>query len=673
MNDKKTPTLRWDDAFWIIAFAFILSVVLFIFNKPLGAIGFAGVIYTIYYINALVNKKREAFVQKMESLETSFSDATRSSLFGMPFPMCILNEEGEILWYNTRFKKLVVYEDLLNKQVDKLIPAIDVPKILDKKMPEIIEATIGEQSFQFYYNIIDSYKQEEQNQILLYGVDNTQDAITARKYLNEALTVMAIQIDNFDEVYQSTEESSRPLLFAEIDKAINTFAMEYRGFARKYDTEKYLLIFQKADLMDMIQDKFPMVEQVREMQFGNRIPPTMSIGIGASIDTPLEIYKIARLAVDVALGRGGDQVVLNDGENLTYYGGKKKAIEKHNKVKSRVISQALTQLVEQADGVYIMGHKNPDMDSFGSCLGIYYFVKAQGRDAKIILEEIPPTIDSVYNMTVEHLPELPQDILKPAAAVEQANSSSLVIVMDNHRKHSTEAPELLDISDQVVLIDHHRRGADYIEDPTLIYLEPYASSASELVTELIHYSEHEFQLPKAVADALLAGITVDTKSFSIQTGVRTFEAASVLKRFGADSISVKKLFREPADTVKYRSHVVANSQIYRNTIAISRFEERLDNSVLIAAQAADSMLDIRGVKASFVSTYSGDKIHISGRSVGEMSVQIILEKMGGGGHQTSAGVQLKNMDMEFAEERLRAAIDEYLDEEEEKVESNSEK
>lgn len=660
MKNDKRWVLNWLELIGSVALAFVLSIIVFAYNKPLGAVAFAVGLYLTFYLNNLINKKNNQYINLVETLDEHFDDVTRCAVFGMPFPMAILSDTGEINWYNTRFKSLFKKDELLGEKVSTLLPKLDLKNVLSGKTLEKQEIKIEDKRYEFYFNLVDTYEQDNKNIVLIYGVDNTENSLMAKAYEEEALVIMVLQIDNFDELGGSSEDNNKPIIIAEIDKNINTFAIEYNGFARKYDSDKYLCVFRRTDFQKMIVDKFPIVERVREIEIASNMPPTLSIGVGTNPDTPLEIYKTARLSVDVALGRGGDQVVVNDGENLSFYGGKKKAIEKHNKVKSRVMSQALNQLVDQSGDVYVMGHKNPDMDSFGSCLGIYTLVKARGSSCKIVLKEVTAAIESLYNKTIEEMPKIKEDIVSPEDAVEDANSGSLIIILDNHRKNSTEAPELLDISDQVVLIDHHRRGADYIEDPILTYLEPYASSTAELVTELIEYNEDEIVLSKLVADALLAGITVDTKSFSFQTGVRTFEAASVLKRFGADSISVKKLFREPSDTVKHRSEVVSSSEIFMDIIAISKFENKLDNAMLIAAQAADQMLDMRGVEASFVLTYYRDKIHISGRSVGEISVQIILEKIGGGGHQTSAGAQLSGVSINSAEAILKRAIEDYI-------------
>lgn len=652
---------------------FVISTILFVFSKPLGAIAYVlSVIGSLSYYE-FVKKNTKDYVDKLESLDEYFSDATRAAVFKMPFPMAMLTKQGTILWYNTKFKSLTGKEEIADTDIRNLLPEFkleDIKDIKEEGKKSFVEYSKDDKFYNFYYNIVDVYDQEKQDVILLYGVDNSYDKSIINAYYRETPVIMIVQIDNYDEIQSSVDETNRPLVYAEIDKAINKFAVDYGGFARKYESDKYICIFRKEDFTKMTKDKFPITEAIKEAEAYSSIPPTLSIGVGTAIDTPLEVYKLAHLALDVALGRGGDQIVVNDSNAMSFYGGKKKAVEKHNKVKARVVANALSQLIDQSTSVYVMGHKNPDMDSFGSCLGLYSIVRARNKNCKIVLKEVTPAINSLYNDIKNRLGYIIEDIVSPEEAEEMVDNNSLVVVLDNHREKSTEAPALLDKTERLVLIDHHRRGVDYIEDPTLTYLEPYASSTSELITELIQYSEDDIEIETAVADGLLAGITVDTKAFTLQTGVRTFEAASVLKRFGADSAKVKRLFREPKNVVKERAKLVADSVFYKDIIAISRLEEQTENSVLIAAQAADSMLDIQGIKASFVLTYYRDHIHISARSIGEISVQLILEKIGGGGHQTSAGAQLSGIGMNAAEEVLIKAIDDYL-KEEEKDESNT--
>ena len=430
-----------------------------------------------------------------------------------------------------------------------------------------------------------------------------------------------------------------------------------------------MILSEYQDYVEIHDDKFSILDKVRDINEGNALPPTLSIGVGIAGAKPSEIYSDSRDAINIALSRGGDQTVVKLEDNYEYFGGKTKAIEKTSKVRSRVISQALKRMMQTSSDIYIMGHNNPDMDSFGSSLGVYEGARTLDKEAYIILNEVTKPIENMYARATEELEELKNHILTEEEALKKISQASLVIVTDNHRKNSTEGPGLLDKTDNIFIIDHHRRGKDYIKKATISYIEPYASSASELVTEILSYLEEDFKARTAVAESLLAGITADTKNFVYQTGVRTFEAASVLKRWGADSVYIKRMFKDDFEIVKYKSEVIADSFIVNDFIAVAHFNREIDGSTLIASQAADDLLNIKGVLASFVLTRANNKIHISGRSLGDISVQLILERIGGGGHLTAAATQL-DMSMENAEKMLRKAIIEYIREEEEN-ESNT--
>ena len=486
------------------------------------------------------------------------------------------------------------------------------------------------------------------------------------RYNNEKLVVCVAQVDNYDEVKNNTEEVNRPIVLAEIDKKINRFVLEIEGFVRKYENDKYLIIFENKYLLELEKRKFDILDSIREIDLGNKIPITLSMGVGVNGKDPSQSYEYSRAAIDIALGRGGDQVVVKKIDNLNFYGGKTKAVEKRNKVRSRVISHALRQLIDQSENVFIMGHKNGDMDSFGASIGILRAVRNRNKMGYIVLRGSNPSIKNVYNRVKKEQPDIINSIITPEEAENLADKSSLLVVVDNHKPSFTEAPELLDIIDKVVVIDHHRRAAEFIEDPILTYLESYASSTCELVTEILYYMSDKMELTNLEADALLAGISVDTKNFTFQTGVRTFEAASILKRAGADTTAVRQLFRDDYKTFILKAEVVKAAHITHDAIAISRFPVDMEDSILIAAQAANELLSINEVYASFVLTLSEGKVHVSGRSLGDISVQLILEKMGGGGHLTSAGTQLDNVTIDEGEEILVKAIDEYLREGEEK-------
>jgi len=623
--------------------------------------------YLIYqYIITLRDKERE-WTKYIEGLSEEFDSATKHAVFNMPFPLVMLEMDGTISWYNTRFKDMMEDEDILNENIEDLLPKIKIEDILKNTKKEPLNIEYNNKYYEVHYNIVDGKKSisTKGNVIMLYWVNKTEQALLYNKYRGEKMAVCLAYIDNYDEVKSTTPEINRPLVLAEIDKTINAYATMNNGLVRKYENDKYILIFENKNLQQIQSRKFDLLDQIREIDEGNTISITLSMGVGVNGKNPNENYEYARSAIDIALGRGGDQAVVKENNNLSFYGGKTKAIEKRNKVRSRVISHALMQLIDQSDQVFVMGHKNPDMDSFGASIGIIRTVKNRNKKAYFVLGGTNPSIKNIYDRMQEEQPEYLDLVLEPEEAINMVDRSSLLVVVDNHKPSFTEVPELLNLTDKVVLIDHHRRGAEFIKDTVLTYLEPYASSTCELVTEILYYMSDKMEMTKFEADALLAGITVDTKNFTFQTGVRTFEAASILKRAGADTTSVRQLFRDDFDTFLHKAEVVKNSKIVFEKVAIGKLERDMEDSILIAAQSANDLLNINGVEATFVLTLWGGKVHISGRSLGNISVQLILEKLGGGGHLTSAGTQIEGRTLEQVEDMLVEAIDEYLKEGEE--------
>ena len=558
-------------------------------------------------------------------------------------------------------------KNLIGKSVNNFIT--DFSQIdFSKQSTDPITVDIYDKVYEFYYSTIKREKFDDEL-TFIYGIDNTADENIKKIFKDRRLVVLTMYIDNFDDLRQSTKASDRSSLTGEIDRIIMNYFEKFGAMVRKYENDRYMVMIHYDDYKKIYDSKFKILDLVREVKKGNSIQPTLSVGVGLSGSKPIDIYEESRISIDIALSRGGDQVVIKEGDNYEYFGGKSKATEKISKVRSRVISQALKRMVETSSKVFVMGHNNPDMDSFGSALGIYEGIKSIGKECYFVLNEVNKPIENIYNRTVEDLEGFRENVVTEIKALELMDQGSLVIVTDNHRKNSTEAPSLIDRTEQIVIIDHHRRGNDYIRNATISYIEPYASSASELVTEILNYFDESFKARVPVAEALLAGLTVDTKNFVYQTGVRTFEAASILKRWGADSIIIKRMFKDDFEIVKYKSEVIADSTVVNDFIAIGHFNREMDGSTLIASQAADDLLNIKGVKASFVLTRSNDKIHISGRSLGDISVQLILERIGGGGHLTSAATQL-DMSIEEAEIMLKKAIKEYLEEEVEKNEDN---
>ncbi|MDO5018647.1 MAG: DHH family phosphoesterase [Lagierella massiliensis] len=650
----------------------ILSATIFYFNRILGVIAFALTGFLAIYEVRNVTEKNEKLELYMENFNDKFDEVTRRAIFSMPFPLAILNAEGKIIWHNTNFKSLIDEDEpTLNLIISEVFPEVEVEKLYQENKYILIK--YKEKNYKLYVNTFVDSKSEKN--ILIYVVECTREKRLEEMLLNESVSVINLNVDNYDELSENTDDSNRPMVFAKIDSIINNFASELEGFAIKYEQEDYTIIMSYENLIKAIKNKFNILDNVRDIAEGNRIPATLSIGVGTLEENPLEAFKSARTCLNIALGRGGDQAVVKLEDHYEYFGGKNQSVSKNSTVKARVMANGLTKLLERSGEMFIMGHKNPDMDSLGSCLGCMELAKKLNKNFYIVLDRVTPAIEKVYKALIEDYPKssdfnIKDIFIKPNEAISRCKKNSLVVVLDHHRKSHSEAPGLLDISKNIILIDHHRRGSDYIDNAILTYLEPHASSTSELITEILFYSTDRLKIPNIIADALLAGITVDTKNFILQTGVRTFEAASILKRQGADSVRVRQLFRNDANTVRLKSEVVYNSEIYRDKIAIGTLKDLSNDNILIAAQAADELLNMNNIEASFVATKVGEKIHISGRSLGDISVQLILEKLDGGGHLTSAGTQM-DIPMNEAVNELKKVIDEYL--KEDKDESNSDR
>lgn len=650
---------------YLIIIGCLIAIVAY-YQPILALIWALGLAYLIYNYIKTLHYREEQWTKYIEGLSEEFDSATKHAVFNMPFPLVMLDEDGTISWYNTRFLDMMEEKDILNEKIENLVSKFNIEDISNdnysKRKPLNVE--YRDRHYKVHYNIVENKKamRTKGNIIMLYWVDITEKVELNNLYNDEEMVICLAYVDNYDEIRSNTPDISRPIVLAEIDKTISAYMKSYDGIVRKYENDKYLLIFQK-EALDIIQNKkFAILDQIREIDKGNSMSITLSMGIGIDGDNLNESYEYAKAAIDIALGRGGDQAVVKKKNHLSFYGGKTKAVEKRNKVRSRVISHALIQLIDQSEKVFVMGHKNADMDSFGASVGIIRATKNRNKKGYMVLAGSNPSIKNIYDRMEEEAPEYLDIIISPEEAENMVDESSLLVVVDNHKPSFTEAPEILELTDKIVLIDHHRRGAEFIDDPILTYLESYASSTCELVTEILYYMSDKVEMTKFEADALLAGITVDTKNFTFQTGVRTFEAASILKRAGADTASVREFFKDDFNTFLNKAEVISNSKIVFEKVAIGRLEKEMEDSVLTAAQAADELLNINEIEASFVLTLLDNKIHISGRSLGQISVQIILERLGGGGHLTSAGTQIEDVSIGEAEDMLIKAIDEYLKE-----------
>ena len=634
---------------FVLYFQFIFGIVSFILT-------FISFILVLYYIK---NKNIE-YEEDIRKYKDSLDNIASEVVYKMPFPVAVLNNKGRVKWYSPEFSELFSGSDIIGIDINSEISSFNITEVLKKGYGKV-NWEMKKFNYLVYYNVVKDEDNGDVN-VIIYLIDNLAYSKLKKQYEEETLNSIVIYIDNYEDVRNNVKEDFKAILIAEMDKIIINYFSSLGAIIRKYDSGKYIVISNDIILQKIKHDKFSIIEKLKAIEISGNIKPTLSIGIGLGGKNPFEKYKEAQTALDMALGRGGAQIVFKNGEDLDFYGGKNNKGVERNKVKARVISQALENIIRESSEVFVMGHKNPDMDCFGAALGVMAICKELKKDCYMVLEDVPVTIRNIYDRVRVGEPDYVDMMIPPEKAYDICRDTSSVILVDNSRTLSTEAPYLLDVTSKIVVIDHHRIGKDFVENPMLTYLEPYASSACELVTEIIYYMFEKIDLDKLIAESLLAGIVVDTKNFYYQTGVRTFEMASYLKRFGADSIAVKQLFKDNFNTIKLKSNVLSNAISYRNYICIGVFPEEIEESMLIAAQAADELLGVLDIECSFVLTIVSGQIHISGRSLGKISVQLILEKLGGGGHYTSAGARL-DCSMEEAIEKLKKAIDEYLLEE----------
>lgn len=650
---------------WVILF---LVAIIALLDWRIAIPGFILFAYLTYY-NLSTNYKRRIEISSfIENLNFNIDTATKDTLLHFPMPLAVTETDGSIIWYNSSFKDISEREEIFESTVKSIVSELKGSELTPENLENNHTGILRQIEMNgTYYNVLcnvarrDLKRETTSYIIVLYFIDVTELVELKKTYNDEKIIAGLFIIDNYDDLMQSMEDVNRPQMLAEIDRKLVGWLSFANGIIKKFERDKYIFLFEQKYLKEFEDKKFDILDLVKEIDVGNRLPVTLSIGFGLNGATPSENFKFAVAAIDLALGRGGDQVVVKNGENFSFFGGKTRELEKRTRVKARVIAFALKELILQASQVFIMGHENADVDSLGASLGLYRVVKSVGGDAHIILTKVNPTIEN-FIVRIQKS-DLYEDLfINRSEAMEMADRKTLLVIVDTHRRSFTEIPELIGSVGQVVVIDHHRRGADYIQDTVLTYQETYASSTSELVTEVIQYIAEDLKLTQIEAEALYAGIVVDTKNFTFKTGVRTFEAASYLRRQGVDTVAVKQLFQNDIETYSNISAVVKNAEIINGETAISSCPPGMKNSQIIMAKAADELLNLSGITAAFVLCGVGNEIWISGRSLGDVNVQMILEKLGGGGHLTVAGAQLSGIGVEEAKEKLKYAIMEYMKE-----------
>lgn len=619
-------------------------------------------------------RNKPIIMNELISFATEYGQIQRKLLKELELPYVLLDDTGKVMWTNKAFDLLTHKAKGFNRSISSLFPELTRENLPGEEEETEVKFSFESRDFNAICRKVSLKDMAENSDIIsaegydgyliaVYLFDETALNIALRENDDQSLAVALLYLDNYDEALESVEEVRRSLLTALIDRKVNKYISSIDGISKKIEKDKYLIILRKKAVSELEENRFDILEDVKTVNIGNEMAVTISIGVGFDGLTYSQNYEFARAAVDLALGRGGDQAVVKTNEQIKYYGGKSQQVEKNTRVKARVKAHALREIIMTKDRVLIMGHRMGDVDSFGSALGIYRIAKTLDRKAHIVLKDPTASVQIMTDM-FENQEGYEDMIVTPEQAMNLAGGSTVLVVVDVNKPSITECPELIKMCKSIVVLDHHRQGTETIENATLSYIEAYASSACEMVTEVLQYISDSIKVPADEADCLYAGMMVDTNNFMTKTGVRTFEAAAYLRRAGADVTRVRKLFRDDASEYMAKADTVSHAVVYQKYYAMSvnRPNDNITSPTVIGAQAANELLNIKGIKASFVFTDYQDQIHISARSIDEVNVQIIMERMGGGGHMNVAACQLDNTTVEDAMDRLKEVIDQMIEE-----------
>ncbi len=602
--------------------------------------------YKIFNLNVTMNR----FYRNINAFLTPYQ---KDALLSFPLPVVVFNQRGEILWYNDLMKEKVFDgEDSFGYNVNDLFPNLNV----DQPCPPSGYGV--EYKGKLFTAFPSKAGHEVEGLSVSYFIDDDKLKRIAKEYFSSRPAVAWFMIDNYDELLQSARENERSQVMAEVEYVIETFVGNNHGIVQKIDKDRFFVLLEERYLRGIIENRFNILDDVRRIEAGDKMPVTLSIGVGREAKSIAESEEMARQALDMALGRGGDQAAIKNKNGYDFYGGVAKGVEKRTKVKTRIVASALLELIQSSSNILLMGHRFADLDCVGAASGLWYAIKEMGKPAKIIYNEKTSLTSNLHERLLNNGFE--DAFIEPEKAMNLIGEKTLLIIVDTHTPQMLESADIYKACQNVAVIDHHRKMVGYIDNAVIFHHEPFASSASEMVAELLQYIGDKYRINGGAADALLSGIMLDTKNFIMRTGVRTFEAAAYLKRMGADTIEVKALFATTMDAYQARSKVVASAEVY-NHCAIAAVKEQINEIRVVAAQAADELLNINDVYGSFVLYAEGEGvIGLSARSMGKMNVQVVMEKLGGGGHQTMAGAQIRNTTFEEVRQRLNEAIDEYL-------------
>lgn len=634
---------------------------------------FIMLIYTgIYFliVMLLFVFKRSYIAGELVRFAAGYSNIQNQFLKELDIPYGVIDTEGHLIWANNELKDIVVFEKTASRSIKEIFPAFTLDQLPTIEEDVTFQLTHGRKNYRVLLRLLDvpDYQEDlpwfagqgEEKQastlISMYLYDETEITALKKENTEEKMLVGLLYIDNYEEAFEGADEVRRSLVTAWVEREINKYMQSIDAIIKRLEKDKYIFVFKQKYLSVIEANRFSILEEIRNLNI-YEMTVTISIGVGVGATSYMKNYDMARVAIDLALGRGGDQAVVKEGERFSYYGGKSVQMEKNTRVKARVKAHALREYVESKEKVVVMGHSLADIDSLGAAIGVYRIAKTLNKKAHIVVTEVTSSIRATMERFKESLEYEEDMFISGSKAQEIVNDQTLLMVVDVNRPNYTDCKELLGLTKTIVILDHHRQTGEAIENAVLSYIEPYASSACEMIAEILQYIEEGLKLRPIEADAMYAGIMIDTNNFMNRTGVRTFEAAAFLRRSGADVTRVRKMFRDDIDWYRVKASIVSNAEVFRSNYAIAVSEKHdLDSPTIIAAQAANDLLNINGIKASFVLTEYGGKIYVSARSIDEVNVQIIMERLGGGGHINTAGAQFQHTDMSAAVTTLKQVI-----------------
>mgnify|MGYP004726523389 FL=1 len=654
----------------------VLNLLVYYISIKAGIVVSVGILIYVGIAVVVLRCHRPFIVNGLIAFANQYDTLEKRILEELALPYAIMDMNGKMIWSNKVFAELTGKDQFYKKNISSIFPDVTADKlpVSEKKEMSEVCTQFGEKVYRISMQRVSLEEVVARSElfektdrkvslIAMYLYDDTELKEYIKKNEDDKLVVALAYLDNYEEALESVEDVRRSLLIALIDRKITKYFSNFDGLVKKLEKDKYFLIMRQSSLEALKEQRFHILEEVKTVNIGNEMAITLSIGVGLNASTYIQNYEYSRIAIEMALGRGGDQVVIKNGNNITYYGGKTQQVEKTTRVKARVKAQAHKEFMSTKDRVVVMGHKITDVDALGAAIGIYRAGKTIGKTVNIVVNDPTVSIRPLMAGFMNNSDYDPSMFVNSAQAKEFVDNNTVVVVVDTNKPSYTECEDLLHMTKTIVVLDHHRRGSEVIDNAVLSYVEPYASSACEMVAEILQYFSDDLRIRNMEADCIYAGIMIDTNNFTTRAGVRTFEAAAFLRRSGADVTRVRKMLRDNLESYQARAEAVRTAHIYRDCFAIARCpSEGLDSPTVVGAQAANELLNIAGVKASFVLTEYNNEVYISARAIDEVNVQVMMEKMGGGGHMNIAGAQVKATPDEV-EKMLKDIIDEDYQEE----------